>query len=49
LVIRISRGELGLSRAQGGSLLHALEDLTPFSAHCMGRLWFRAKPSTQRW
>ena len=26
LVIRISRGELGLSRAQGGSLLHALED-----------------------
>lgn len=26
LVIRISGGELGLSRAQGGSLLHALED-----------------------
>jgi len=26
LVIRIGAGELGLSRAQGGSLLHALED-----------------------
>src|SRR5215813_4250510 len=71
LVIRVSGGELGLSRAQRRPLLHALEDevdpiapglchaaqprldklflLTPFSAHCMGRLWFRAKPSTQRW
>jgi hypothetical protein len=37
LVIRISGGELGLSRAQGGSLLHALEDevnpIAPGSFH----------------
>ena len=70
LVIRVSGGELGLSRAQRRPLLHALEDevdpialgsfhaaqprldkLFLFNALLspLGRLWFRAKPSTQRW